>query len=249
MAFDAKKCKAQLIEFIQNWFEVNGKDCKAVVGISGGKDSTIVAGLCAEALGKDRVFGVLMPNGVQKDISDSKRVVECLGIPYAVVNIEDAFQAMMKNASCVVNAQGKDITKQTLQNLPPRLRMATLYSISQSINGRVINTTNASEKFIGWGTMWGDTVGDVGLLRNLTVQEVMAVGDELDIPRELIHKVPADGLTDCSDEDNFGFTYAALDKYIRTGECEDEEVKAKIERMHRNSEFKRNPIVAFEYNE
>ena len=138
-----------------------------------------------------------------------------------------------------------EFTNQTLTNLPPRIRMSTLYAISQSLNGRVINTSNYSERYIGWGTLFGDCAGDMGPLCNLTAIEVVAIGDYLGIPYDLVHKVPADGLTDCTDEMNLGFSYSVLDKYIRTGICEDEKTKENIDRRHRINEFKRNPMVTF----
>ena len=241
--FDAKKTTAEAVQWIKDWFEENGKGCNAVIGISGGKDSSVVASLCVQALGKDRVIGVLMPNGKQPDIDCSKQLVEHLGIPYFVCNIQDAVQGVIDS----LQASGIEITRQTLVNLPPRIRMSTLYALSQSKNGRVANTCNLSEDWVGYSTRYGDSAGDFAPLGKLTVQEVKAVGRYLNLPENLVEKVPSDGLTDRTDEDNLGFTYAVLDEYIRTGVCENAETKAKIDRLHTLNEFKLKPIPAYEY--
>ena len=232
--FEVKKIKEELVKWLQDWFMENGYGCKAVIGISGGKDSTITAALCVEALGKDREFGVLMPNGEQKDISDSIKVCELLNIDNITVNISDIVNAEIK---AVKNAGLENLSEQTLINLPPRIRMATLYAVSQSINGRVINTCNLSEDWVGYSTRYGDSAGDVAPLANLTVEEVKKLGIELGLPYELVYKTPSDGLCGKTDEDNLGFTYKELDDYIRTGVCE-EKVKVKIDRKHKINEFK-----------
>lgn len=241
--FDAKKAKDGAVQWIRDWFEENGKGCNAVIGISGGKDSSIVAALCVEALGKERVIGVLMPNGEQKDIADAKALVAYLGIRNYVCNIKDAVDGVLRSLE---NA-GTEISRQTIVNLPPRIRMSTLYALSQSNNGRVANTCNLSEDWVGYSTRYGDAAGDFSPLGKLTVQEVKAVGRELDLPAFLVEKIPADGLTDKTDEDNLGFTYAELDRYIRTGVMEDEQTKARIDRLHRLNEFKLKPIPCYEY--
>jgi len=241
--FNAEKATAQAVQWIKDWFEINGKGCNAVVGISGGKDSSIVAALCVEALGKERVIGVLMPNGEQKDIDCSKQLVAHLGIPYYVCNIKNAVDGVLES----LQASGVEISRQTRVNLPPRIRMSTLYALSQSKNGRVANTCNLSEDWVGYSTRYGDAAGDFSPLGKLTVREVKAIGKYLNLPINLVEKVPSDGLTDKTDEDNLGFTYAALDEYIRTGVCEDEGVKARIDRLHTLNEFKLKPIPCFEY--
>ena len=243
--FDAKKAKDGAVQWIRDWFEENGKGCNAVIGISGGKDSSIVAALCKEALGKERVIGVLMPNGEQRDIEDSKALVAYLGIPYYVCNIKDAVDGVLKS----LQDAGVEITRQTVINLPPRIRMSTLYALSQSNNGRVANTCNLSEDWVGYSTRYGDAAGDFSPLGKLTVQEVKAIGRELDLPDFLVDKIPSDGLTDRTDEDNLGFTYAELDTYIRTGVIENQEHKERIDRLHRLNEFKLKPIPCFEYEE
>ncbi len=248
--FDAKETKKELLKWIKEWFEVNGKGCNAVLGISGGKDSTVTAALLVEALGKDRVFGVLMPNGVQKDISDSIKVCNLLDIKNITVNIKDAVEAEKAN---IINAL-KDIgitelTEQSIINLPPRIRMSTLYAVSQTLNGRVINTCNLSEDWVGYSTRYGDSAGDVSPLANLTVTEVKKLGMELGLPRELVYKTPSDGLCGKSDEDNLGFTYDVLDKYLRTGICEDEKIKEIIDHKHEINKFKLELMPSYKYGE
>ena len=248
--FDVKEVKKELIKWIQDWFKENGDGCNAVIGISGGKDSTVTAALLVEALGKERVVGVLMPNGVQADIGDSKKVVEFLDIKNITVNIKDAVEAEKKNVIEALKTIGKDeLSEQTIINLPPRIRMATLYAVSQTVNGRVINTCNLSEDWVGYSTRYGDSAGDVSPLANLTVGEVKELGMELGLPRELVYKAPSDGLCGKTDEDNLGFTYATLDNYLRTGVCEDENIKNIIDRKHRINKFKLELMPSYKYGE
>lgn len=240
--FDAKKVKNEIVEWIRNWFEQNGKDCMAVVGISGGKDSSVVAALCVEALGKDRVIGVLMPQGEQSDIEYSKMLVDFLDITRITCNIEGAVNEVLESFEGVVSP-----TPQTTTNLPARIRMATLYAISQSVNGRVANTCNLSEDWVGYATRYGDAAGDFSPLSQLTVTEVKAIGSELGLLSKLVDKTPTDGLCGKTDEDNLGFTYAELDAYIRDGVEPSEEVKAKIDSMHEKNLFKLQPMPSFVY--
>ncbi|MBQ3439365.1 MAG: NAD(+) synthase [Bacteroidales bacterium] len=246
MEFNAKEVKDQVIRWIRDWFEINGKGCNAVLGISGGKDSSVAAALCAEALGKDRVIGVTMPNSVQPDIADSFRIIEHLGIRSYNVNIGASFDALMAE---VESALGHEASNQTRINMAPRLRMTTLYAVSQSNNGRVVNTCNLSEDWVGYSTRYGDAAGDFSPLGGLTVQEVVAIGEEMGLPIDLVKKAPSDGLTGKTDEDNLGFTYAVLDRYIRTGICEDPATKELIDRKHRLNLFKLKPIPHFDYTE
>ena len=240
--FNVEKATKQAVQWIRDWFDKNGKGCNAVIGISGGKDSSVVAALCVEALGKDRVIGVLMPNGEQPDIDCSKQLVLHLGIPYHVCNIQKAVDGVLDS----LKAANVEISRQTIVNLPPRIRMSTLYALSQSNNGRVANTCNLSEDWVGYSTRYGDAAGDFSPLGKLTVREVKAIGRELDLPDFLVEKIPADGLTDLTDEDNLGFTYAELDRYIRTGVIEDEAKKARIDRLHRMNLFKLEMMPIFE---
>ena len=229
-SFNAKKEIESIVSWIQEWFNTNGPKANAVIGISGGKDSSIVAALLVKALGKERVVGVMMPNGEQKDISDSKKLVEYLGIKNYTVNIKDAFEGEIN----ALKAAGVEPGKDAIINTPPRLRMATLYAIAQSLpeGGRVANTCNASEDYVGYSTKYGDAAGDFSPCADYVVSEMLQIGDELGLPSDLIHKTPSDGLSGMSDEDKLGFTYAVLDKYIRTGEIEDQATKEKIDRLH-----------------
>ncbi|MBQ8284552.1 MAG: NAD(+) synthase [Clostridia bacterium] len=242
--FNVEKTTKQAVEWIRDWFEQNGKDCNAVVGISGGKDSSVVAALCVAALGKERVIGVLMPNGEQSDIDCSKQLVAYLGIPNYTINVQAGVNGVL---SSLENA-GVELSRQTRVNLPPRVRMATLYALSQSMNGRVANTCNLSEDWVGYSTRYGDAAGDFSPLGKLTVQEVKEIGRFLRLPENLVEKAPSDGLSGKTDEDNLGFTYAMLDEYIRTGVCNDLEKKERIDRLHVMNEFKLKPIPCFEYN-
>ncbi|MBQ4119697.1 MAG: NAD(+) synthase [Clostridia bacterium] len=238
---DIEKIRRDCVLWIKDFFEKNGKDCNAVVGISGGKDSSVVAALCVEALGKERVIGVLMPCGVQHDIDCAQQLVEHLGIKHYTVNIKDTLDAMLG-----AMPQEIELTSQTRINLPPRIRMAALYAISQSNNGRVANTCNLSEDYVGYSTRYGDAAGDFSPLSKLTVAEIKQLGKLLNLPINLIEKTPIDGLCGKTDEENLGFTYATLDKYIRTGVCDDAASKEKIDRMHKNSRFKLELMPCFE---
>lgn len=239
-----KITKEDIVNWIKSWFDVNGKGCNAIVGISGGKDSSIVAALCVEALGKDRVIGVLMPNGVQSDIEDSKKLVSFLGIKSIEINIKSAVDAILDEIENV----NIEVSEQTIINLPPRIRMSTLYAISQSNNGRVANTCNLSEDWIGYSTRYGDSAGDFSPLGGLTVTEVKKIGVELGLPDYLVNKTPSDGLSGKSDEEKIGFTYEVLDKYIRTGVCDDIKTKEKIDYMHKLNKFKLEPIPYYDPN-
>ena len=236
--FNAEKVKNECVEWIRDFFEKNGKGCNAVVGISGGKDSSIVAALCVEALGKDRVIGVLMPCGEQADIDMAKLLVDTLGIKHYIINIKDAVDGLTKSIPF-------ELSDQSRTNLPPRIRMSTLYAVSQSNNGRVANTCNLSEDWVGYSTRYGDSVGDFSPCSHLTVAEMKQIGRLLGLPDVLVDKVPIDGLCGKTDEDNLGFTYAELDRYIRTGEIDDMEKKAKIDRMHEMNLFKMQLMPAF----
>lgn len=234
-AFDAQEVKDRCVAWIREFFEENGKGCSCIIGISGGKDSSVAAALCVEALGKDRVIGVLMPNGEQPDIDMAEKLVEFLGITAVTVNIAPVVGAVTQG---VQSALAEDMSVQAAVNLQPRLRMAVLYAVSQSRNGRVVNTCNLSEDWVGYSTRYGDSAGDFSPLSDLTVGEVKLVGRAAGLPEDLIEKVPSDGLCGKSDEDNLGFSYEMLDRYIRIGEIEDEAVKEKIDRMHEKNLFK-----------
>ena len=238
--FDALKVKNECVEWIRDFFEKNGKGCNAVVGISGGKDSSIAAALCVEALGKDRVVGVLMPQGQQHDIDKAYMLVDFLDIKRYEVNIKAAVDGIIANLPKDI-----EITAQTLQNIPPRIRMSTLYAVSQSVNGRVANTCNLSEDWVGYSTRYGDSVGDFSPLSHLTVTEIKQIGHLMGLPEELVEKTPIDGLCGKTDEENLGFTYAQLDTYIRTGKIDDEDIKRNIDSRHRANLFKLELMPSF----
>jgi len=239
---NATEVKNRLIQWIQEYFKENArKDTMAVIGISGGKDSSVVASLCVEALGVDRVIGVLMPNGIQKDIDSALQLVKHLGIKNMTINIEDSLSALYNS----LTASKEIINEQVTINTPARLRMTTLYMVAGSLGGRVANTCNLSESYVGYSTKFGDNAGDFSPLGNLTVNEVKQIGYELNLPRELIEKIPEDGLSNETDEDRFGFTYKALDKYIRSGICDSLETKEKIDKMHKMSRHKKMDMPTF----
>ena len=244
--FNAKEVKDQVVRWIRDWFEENGPGCNAVLGVSGGKDSSVVAALCVEALGKDRVVGVTMPNGVQPDIDDSMRLINHLGIRYCCVNIGETYTALMAAVEEQLATLGKEVSRQTVINMPPRLRMTAVYAVSQSLNGRVANTCNLSEDWVGYSTRYGDSVGDFSPCSMLTVDEMKQIGRLLGLPAALVDKVPTDGLCGKTDEDNLGFTYAELDRYIRTGEIDNQEHKALIDRKHAMNLFKLQLMPAFD---
>lgn len=237
--FSAKMIKDECVAWIRAFFEENGPGCNAIVGISGGKDSSVVAALCVEALGRDRVIGVLMPCGIQHDIDMAKLLVEHLGIKHYIVNIKDAVDAATKSIPFELSTQSRT-------NLPPRIRMTTLYAVAQTHNGRVANTCNLSEDWVGYSTRYGDCAGDFSPCSHLTVQEVRALGRELGLPAVLVDKVPIDGLCGKTDEENLGFTYAELDRYIRDGVIEDAEKKARIDRLHKMNLFKLKLMPSFD---
>ena len=242
MSFNALQVKHDLIAWLQKIFAAQGASCRAVVGISGGKDSTLTAALCAEALGKERVVGVLMPNGEQHDIEDARAVVKHLGITHYEINIKAPYDAIIHELE-----EKMDVSAQTKINLGPRLRMSTLYAVAQSLNGRVMNTSNLSEIWVGYSTRYGDGVGDFSPLACLTVTELKQLGRTLDLPLHLVEKTPEDGLSGKSDEEKLGFSYAVLDAYIRTGICPDAQAKARIDALHKQNEFKRVPMPFFPY--
>ena len=241
--FDAEKVKDQCVVWIRRFFEENGINCNAVVGISGGKDSSVTAALCVEALGKERVIGVLMPCGEQKDIDMAYLLVRHLGIKHYEINIKAAVDGILGEL------HGFEPSVQSRTNLPVRIRMATLYAVSQSMNGRVANTCNLSEDWVGYSTRYGDAAGDFSPLCNLTVTEVKKIGKVLGLPETLTNKVPIDGLSGKTDEENLGFTYDELDRYIRIGKIEDQEKKAKIDWLHEKNLFKLKLMPGFSYTE
>ena len=246
--FNAELVKNKIIEWIREWFlnhSGGGENC--IIGISGGKDSSVVAALCVEALGRERVYGITMPNGKQSDINDSMKLINHLGIHYFNHNIINEYEDILSQAWGNLIEVNKRLSAQTKINLGPRLRMSVLYAYSQSLNGRVACTDNLSESYIGYSTRWGDSVGDFAPIAAYTSDEVIAIGRALHLPEELLVKAPSDGLCGKTDEDNFGFTYRVLNEYIRLGQIEDMDVKKKIDHLHNINAFKRQPIAMFTY--
>ena len=243
--FDPEAATEKAAQWIRDFFEVNGKGCNAVVAISGGKDSSVTAALCVKALERDRVIGVMMPNGEQRDKALAELLIETLGIKGYTVDISGSYDATMAELSRVLPCE---ISEQTKINLAPRIRMATVYAVSQSLNGRVANTCNLSEDWVGYSTRYGDTAGDFSPLSRFTVQEVRAIGTALGLPDELVYKVPDDGLSGMSDEEKLGFTYETLDRYIRTGVIDDAAAKEKIDRLHKMNLFKLSMMPAYEHD-
>ena len=240
--FDVENATNKCIEWIQRWFEENGPDCNAVLGISGGKDSSVVAALCVKALGRDRVIGVMMPCGEQSDIDVSIDLCETLGIKNYTVNIKDCVDGLYRAIG-----DSFEPTAQTKFNLPARIRMTAVYAVAQSHNGRVANTCNFSEDWVGYSTRYGDSVGDFSPLSCFTVTEVKAIGRYIGLPERFIEKPPQDGLCGKTDEENLGFSYDTLDKYIRDGIEPDAEIKAKIDRLHKINLFKLRYMDCFKY--
>lgn len=240
MNFNAKEQLPGLIE----WMRQQMKNCggkTAVVGISGGKDSSVIAALCVEAYGRENVVGVLMPNGIQPDIDYSNGLVEFLNIKHYVFNIHGGTSGILDEMAHV----GIDASRQTKVNLPSRIRMATLYAIAQSVDcGIVINTSNISEDWVGYCTIYGDSAGAFSPIGMYTTEEVIAIGAELGLPEKFLIKPPSDGLTGLTDEDNLGFTYHAVNEYIRKG-IADPEIKEKIDQKHRTSRFKFETIPVY----
>lgn len=243
--FNVEKTTADLIKWIKNYFDTTASpDTKAVIGISGGKDSSVAAAVCVEALGKDRVVGILMPKGEQHDIDCSHLLVETLGIEHYEINIGTTVDAFTKEFE-----KHMAMNSQAVINTPPRIRMTTLYAAAACLNGRVVNTCNLSEDWVGYSTKHGDAAGDFSPLSMLTVTEILQIGDYLGLPESLVHKVPIDGLCGKTDEENLGFKYAELDEYIRglTDLSDKPELKEKIDRMHRNNLHKLQLMPKFEF--
>ena len=239
--FDVVDATSKCIEWIKKFFEENGKGCNAVLGISGGKDSSVCAALCVAALGKDRVIGVLLTEGEQKNIDDAYNLCKHLGIKFYECNIKKMVESAFESLQSV------EISEQTKINIKPRIRMTMIYAVSQSMNGRVVNTCNLSEDWVGYSTRYGDSVGDFSPLSHFTVTEVKEIGKYLGLPFSLVDKVPSDGLCGYTDEDKLGFKYSTLDKYIREGIMPDAKTKERIDYLHRINLFKLQLMPSFKY--
>ena len=230
--FNVEDQTKKLIEYTREWFNKFGDNTRAVIGISGGKDSSVTAAILKEALGADRIVGIIMPNGEMSDLADAKMLVDFLGIPNGVVPITDYYNAAIATFE---KASVFEVTKDLRINLAPRLRMSTLYAVAQGqpVTSFVVNTCNASEDYVGYSTKYGDAAGDVSLLQDFTVTEVLQIGEYLGLPNELVHKTPSDGLSGMSDEDKLGFKYAQLDEYISDSNADiPADVRESIDRKH-----------------
>ena len=243
--FQTEKVLEDLVTWVRDYFAQAPAQTKAVIGISGGKDSSVAAAVCVRALGRDRLIGVLMPQGEQADIAYSRLLVDTLGIRSYTINIGDTVSTFMQALSAHMEP-----SNQAVVNTPARIRMTTLYAVAACVGGRVINTCNLSEDWVGYSTKFGDAAGDVSPLSDLTVTEVLQIGEALGLPDELVHKVPIDGLCGKTDEENLGFTYAELDTYIRglTDLSDKPELKERIDRMHRNNLHKLQLMPKFVYH-
>lgn len=233
MEFNPQQQLAGVLEWMsQQMHNCGGKT--AVIGISGGKDSSVVAAMAVAAYGRENVYGVLMPDGVQPDIDYSHMLVEHLQLPHCTIDIHDAVQGVLQG----MEKAGLQPSRQTVVNLPSRIRMSTLYAVAQSLpGGMVLNTSNLSEDWVGYCTIYGDSAGAFSPLGMYTTEEVIALGRVLGLPERLLVKAPSDGLTGLTDEDNLGFTYHAVNEYVRRGVC-DPAIKELIDLKHRSSRFK-----------
>ena len=250
--FNAEHAANACVQWIRDWFWEKGEECYAVIGISGGKDSAVVAGLCKEALGPDRIIGVMLPDGIQSDINDSRKIIDLLGIHGVEYNIADTVNVMIANMkslnrlTCDFNIT--DIfTEQSTANLPSRIRMSALYLIAETFNGRVSNNSNLSKNWIGNNIIYGNTAGDFNPISDFTISEVIEIGRVIGIPEKFLMKPSANGISGNTDEERLGFTYAILDRYLRTGEIDDPKIKNLIDSMHERNQFKLEPMKSFIY--
>lgn len=229
--FDPRKAIDYITDWTKSFIKTSGMK-KAVLGISGGKDSTVVAKLLVDIMGKENVIGLLMPNGVQKDISDSKKVIDILGIENYTINIEDSYNATL--------ATLKDVSEEARINIAPRIRMTMLYTFGQTNGCMVAGTGNLSERMLGYFTKHGDGACDFNLIGNYTSFEVMRIGEELGLPIDLVYKTPDDGLSGMSDEEKLGITYKDVHHYLRDGRESIKEIpREKIDRMIKITGHKR----------
>ena len=234
----------RILNWIKHYFIENGPDCKAIIGISGGKDSTVAAALLCKALGPDKVIAVKMPQGIQHDIEVANKVIEYLGITESYeINIGSACESIYR---CI--DEGYDFDNKISNNFvvssntPARVRMTILYAIAAERHGRVVNTCNKSEDYVGYSTKFGDSAGDFSILANYTVTEIKKIGEYLELPNEFIEKVPEDGLSGKTDEESLGFSYKELDEYLLSKITPDYETLKKIEQMHKRNIHKLEPM-------
>jgi len=243
--FDAEKETNNIIQFIRNYYKENNLG-GVVLGISGGKDSGVVAGLFTKALGKENVIGVTMPcHSNKEDKIDAKLVSDYYGfelINFDITNTFDAFKSELKNLGefSSIQTQNSDI------NLKPRLRMSTLYYLAalySALKGKtylVAGTSNKCELYVGYFTKGGDSVHDISAIADFTVEEVIKIGEYIKVPDKVLYKKPNDGLSNKSDEDKLGVKYSEIASYIEDEKSVNEQTRIKIKRLHNNNLHKFN---------
>lgn len=240
MIFDPIKAIDGIIKFTKEYVP---EGVNVVIGMSGGKDSTITAALLEKALGKDRIIGVAMPDKGQ-GINDADKICDYLGIKYVCIPIGETVKALTRDTSIGIN---KTLSVQAVQNIPPRVRMTTLYAVAQCYNAFVVNTCNLCEDYVGYATVNGDAAGSFSLLADLTVDEILRIGHTLGLPDEWVNKVPDDGLPHSSpDEKKLGFTYHQLSDYIRRISIPSAKIVERIESLHYKNMFKLKPMPKYE---
>lgn len=234
---EVEKEMEHIVGWIKDYFVNNGPNSKAVIGMSGGKDSTITAALLVKALGPERVYGVIMPEGEMRDQYLAEEICKYLGITYEIINID----SVMKEFYNIMNILPTNLKVTT--NAPARMRMIVLYTVAANIGARVVNTCNRSEDYVGFSTKYGDLAGDFSVLQNYPVRWVKEIGLELVKEGLLeweswVEKTPDDGMCGQSDEDKFGFTYETLDNYIIDNIIPDYDTYKKIEEMYNRNTHK-----------
>ena len=243
--FNVQKETKNIIDFIKNYYKEN-KLKGAIIGISGGKDSAVVAGLFTKALGKENVIGVTLPcNSKEEDKKDAKLISDYYGfklINFDITNVFNSFKSELNNLGIFTDEQ----TKNSDINLKPRLRMASLYYLAALYsfvnNGTylVAGTSNKCELYVGYFTKGGDSVHDISPIADFTVEEVIKIGEYLNVPRKVLYKAPNDGLSNQTDEDKLGVKYDEIASYIYDKSLVDKITRQKIEKLHNNSKHKFN---------
>ena len=236
--FNAKLEVEKICEFVRDYYKKNNLT-GAVLGISGGKDSAVVAALLCKALGPENVYGLSLPCHSKKtDYEDAKLIADHFGFTLRKFDLTSTFDSFVEN---IDHHEDYDNAN---QNLKPRLRMSAVYYFASmlSTNGKryiVAGTSNKSELFVGYFTKGGDSTHDIDLIADFTVSEVIKIGEELGVPKKVLYKAPSDGLSGKTDEDKLGVTYQNIEDYIYEREL-DPKVKEKVKRLHENNQHKFN---------
>lgn len=243
MRFDAKKETERIIDFIQDYYKKNNLG-GAIIGISGGKDSGVVAALFTKALGKENVIGVTLPcHSKVEDQVDAKLVSDYYGFPLYNLDLTNTFDVFEKEVDLLGNFTNEQKENSRI-NLKPRLRMASLYYLAALYSSvyqktyLVAGTSNKCELFVGYFTKGGDSVHDISVLADLTVEEVLQIGEVLQVPKKVLYKTPADGLSKYSDEEKLGVTYREIAMYMEDPDQVKEESREKIEKLHEQNRHK-----------